>query len=209
MKSVVFLVVVLYVATCSGKVDKLQCDVRSIFTLPTGTSDMDDMCVGAVKRQIQDELNASMKYLSIGAHFSRDTVQRPGFAHFFFQSATEKREHVIKLIEYLLLRMPASQIADQIRVNPPNVETWNGTEALEAALETETQITKKIKYVIKVCEARNNDYHMVDYLTADFLTKQYHDQRNLAEKISTLKKMTVSEALESIGEFLFDKQLSI
>lgn len=39
-----------------------------------------------------------------GAHFSQDTVNRPGFASFFFDSASEEREHAIKIIEYLLMR---------------------------------------------------------------------------------------------------------
>lgn len=61
-------------------------------------------CIQAVRGQIQKEIDASMKYLAMGAHFSRDTVNRPGFAKMFFNSASEEREHAIKLIDYLLMR---------------------------------------------------------------------------------------------------------
>lgn len=203
MKSVT-LIAILYVTVTSGK---LQCDIRPL-RLPGDWLDMDTVCVGAVRRQIQEEIDASIKYLSIGAHFAKDVVDRPGFAEFFFKSATEKREQAMKLIQYLLVRTPVSQLSDLIKVNAPETKYWKGTVALEDALETETEITKKIKNVIRKCEdnERNNDYHVVDYLTAEFLDKQYHDQRNLAEKISTLKKMMKSAINDSIGEFLFDKQ---
>lgn len=45
-----------------------------------------------------------MQYLAMAAHFSRDTVNKQGFANMFFQSASEEREHAIKLISYLLMR---------------------------------------------------------------------------------------------------------
>ncbi|XP_037050524.1 ferritin subunit-like [Bradysia coprophila] len=200
----IILIVIAYVTIASGK---LQCDIRPL-RLPTDWLDMEGGCVGAVKRQIQEEIDASIKYMAMGVHFSQDVVSRPGFAEFFFQSATEKREQAVKLIEYLLMRTPLSQVADLIKVNAPEVKYWKGTIALEDALKTEAAITKKIKYVIQKCEEddRSNDYHMVDFLTVEFLDKQYHDQRNLAEKISTLKKMMKSAINDSIGEFLFDKQ---
>ena len=46
-----------------------------------------------------------------GAHFARDTVNRPGFSKFFFESASEEREHAIKIIEYLLMR---GQLTDDV-----------------------------------------------------------------------------------------------
>lgn len=39
-----------------------------------------------------------------GAHFARDSVNRPGFSKFFIKAASEEREHAIKVIEYLLMR---------------------------------------------------------------------------------------------------------
>lgn len=57
-----------------------------------------------MRSQIQEELKAAMQYMAMGAYFSRDTVNRPGFAKMFFEAATEERGHAIKLIEYLLMR---------------------------------------------------------------------------------------------------------
>lgn len=57
-----------------------------------------------MKEQIQEELNASIQYLAMGAHFSRDIINRPGFAKLFFEAASEERQHALKLITYLLMR---------------------------------------------------------------------------------------------------------
>lgn len=65
---------------------------------------MADTCTNSMRRQIQEEINAAMQYMAMGAHFSKDTVNRPGFAKMFFDAASEEREHAIKLISYLLMR---------------------------------------------------------------------------------------------------------
>lgn len=65
---------------------------------------MQKTCIAETKRQIQTEIDASMVYLAMGAHFAKDTVNRPGFSEFFFKAAGEEREHGHKLIEYLLMR---------------------------------------------------------------------------------------------------------
>lgn len=74
-----------------------------------------------MRRQIQAEIDASITYLAMGAHFAQDTVNRPGFAEFFFKSAGEEREHATKLIEYLLMRGQLTatddSVSDLIKVN--------------------------------------------------------------------------------------------
>lgn len=80
-------------------------------------------------------------------------------------------------------------------------------EALKDALETEVKVTKSIRRVIEACENTNefNDYHLVDYLTSEFLDEQYKGQREIAGKIATLSKMMKNS--KSLGLFLFDKEL--
>lgn len=75
-------------------------------------------CVKEVRRQIQTEIDASMQYLAMGAHFAKDVVNRPGFSEFFFKSAGEEREHATKLIEYLLMRgLLTDDVTNLISVN--------------------------------------------------------------------------------------------
>ncbi|KRT82612.1 hypothetical protein AMK59_4309, partial [Oryctes borbonicus] len=146
--------------------------------IPKDWVTMVDPCVNSMRTQIQEELNAAMQYMAMGAHFSKDTINRPGFAHFFFEAASEERQHAIKLISYLLMRGElTSKVSNLIKTLPePKITTFNsGLDALKRALTLETAVTRKIRDVIQRCEddLTFNDYHLVDYLTGDFLEEQY------------------------------------
>uniref|UniRef100_A0A7G3ACG4 Ferritin n=1 Tax=Lutzomyia longipalpis TaxID=7200 RepID=A0A7G3ACG4_LUTLO len=189
----------------------LKCSI-DMPAVPTEWLDMFKKCIESMRDQIQKEVDASMTYLAMGAYFSRDTVNRPGFAKHFFEAASEERDHANKLIEYLLMRgglntfNETSMITDLIKVKLVENTKWNsGVEALKDALKLEAEVTESIRGVIKACEGDKNDYHLVDYLTGVFLEEQYHGQRELAGMISTLSKMMNTHG--TIGEFLYDKPL--
>jgi len=124
-----------------------------------------------------------------GAHFSKDTVNRPGFADLFFSSATEEREHASKLLEYLLMRGELTEGIDRIIVNvvsyytfdftnfrlnqlflqTPLKEYWSSAvNALKDALELEAHVTRKIRAMIKACEGGTNDFHVNQSLILRF-----------------------------------------
>jgi len=192
---------------------KMTCKLPQV-EIPNDWITMVDPCIKKMKEQVQEELLASMTYFAMGAHFSKDTVNRPGFAKIFFESASEEREHAIKIIGYLLMRGGLTKdISQLIRDPQPITETWDsGLSALKDALKLEGHVTRKIRDIATTCEddpTREgkdfNDYHLVDWLTGDFLTEQYEGQRDLAGKISNLGKMMESHG--ALGEFLFDKKL--
>lgn len=79
--------------------------------VPSEFLDMSRGCIKEVRRQIQAEVDASIQYMAMGAHFAKDTVNRIGFSEFFFKAAGEEREHAMKLIEYLLMR---GQLTDDV-----------------------------------------------------------------------------------------------
>lgn len=169
-------------------------------------------CFLKMKEQVQEELQAALTYMAMGAHFSRDTINRPGFAKLFFEAASEERQHAIKIISYLLMRGNlTSDISELIRNPAPQSVTWiSGVHALKDALNLETHVTSKINAIITACENQSDrngvdDYHLVDYLSGDFLEEQYKGQFDLAGKISTLGKMM--DNYGTLGEFLFDKKL--
>lgn len=181
--------------------------------------DMDSACITAMRNQIQMEVDASYVYLAMGAYFSRDTVNMPGFAKMFFEHASEERHHAMELVKYLLMRGPADkfQLFTSKLIKTPTIapinHTWtDGLHALNSALDKEMQVTASIKNVIKVCENVDDtadgmfqDYHLSDYLTGEFLEEQYKGQREIAGKIATLGKMMKSS--KGLGLFLFDKEL--
>ncbi|XP_076681024.1 ferritin 1 heavy chain [Andrena cerasifolii] len=214
----VSLVASLCVAGSLGK--EYQC-ISSFADVPKSWIDMVEPCVEKLESQVKMEIGAAMTYLSMGAHFASDTVNRPGFSKFFFEAASEEREHAIKIIEYLLMRGGLTGGIGKLLKHPMKPicdEEWtSGLVALQEALKLEANVTRSLRNIIIECEnptksteSKNqkklmNDYHLVDYLSGDFLDEQYKGQRDIAGKISTLGKMMKSH--EKLGEFLFDKKL--
>jgi len=191
----------------------LHCTVPKA-DIPERWIDMSEKCINAVRNQIQKEVDASFVYLAMAAHFARDTINRPGFAEHYFAAAKEERSHAMVLIEYLTMRgQLTSDVTNLIRLPTLEKFTWsNGAESLTDALNLETNVTESICNVISICESDKkkdmkvyNDYHLVDYLTGVYLEEQYKGQREIAGKLSTLKKMMDHHG--QIGEFLFDKTL--
>lgn len=184
----------------------LKCYIPSP-QIPTEWIDLRGDCLNALRRQIQMEVEASYNYLAMGSYFSRDTVNRPGLAEIFFLFAKEEREEASKLIQHLSMNgQLTSEVTNLISLPQVNKDAWqNAWEALEDALKLETEQSKSIRRVIAICEKKYNYYSVVKNLISEFLESQRQDQRNLANKLSTLKKMMQNHG--ALGEFLFDKDL--
>lgn len=206
-------IVILVAVVCANTVTaKLQCKQAPV-DIPKDWITMVDPCTKLMREQVQEELRAAVTYMAMGAHFSRDTINRPGFAKMFFESASEEREHAMKIISYLLMRGELTSEVSKLINNPTPVnDSWeSGVAALKAALELEIHVTSKIRDIIIACENPTgdgtgfNDYHLVDYLSGEFLEEQYKGQRDLAGKMSILGKMMDNH--RALGEFLFDKKL--
>lgn len=212
MKAIHIVILVVAVVCTNSVSGKLQCKLPPV-DIPKEWISMVDPCTKKMRDQVQEELKAALTYMAMGAHFSRDTINRPGFAKMFFESASEERDHAMKIISYLLMRGELTSEVSKLIQNPtPLNESWeSGVSALKDALKLEAHVTRKIRDIIIACEDPTgdgkgfNDYHLVDYLTADFLEEQYKGQRDLAGKISTLGKMM--DNYGALGEFLFDKKL--
>ncbi|XP_069678261.1 ferritin heavy chain [Periplaneta americana] len=212
MKSMQVIVFVVAVVCAHSVSAKLQCKLPPV-DIPKDWLTMVEPCTKKMREQVQEELRAALTYMAMGAHFSRDTINRPGFAKMFFESASEEREHAIKIIGYLLMRGELTSEVSKLINNPaPLNESWEtGVDALKDALKLEAHVTRKIRDIITACENPTgdgngfNDYHLVDYLSGDFLEEQYKGQRDLATKISVLGKMM--DNYGALGEFLFDKKL--
>lgn len=172
-----------------------------------------ESCVNALHGQIKKEFDASIVYLKYAAYFAQEKINLPGFEKFFFHAAGEEREHGIKLIEYSLMRgKEPVKNTFELDYSTKVPDGTTGLSALENALAKEQEVTLSIRNLIKVCESDNNDYHLVDYLTGEYLDEQHKGQRELAEKIATLKKMTgnskdpkAQKEGRKLAEFLFDK----
>lgn len=157
--------------------------------------DMEDNCVRKTEDQIKKEITASLKYLSMAAYFSKDNINRPGFAKFFFDAASEEREHAYKLIEYLSMRGRYLRNKNGA-VSKPNIDISNllkdaknlsvmgvtlvdlntaeeakstaGLIALQNALKLETAVTKSIRELIITCETETIKSEGIDVAKNDY-----------------------------------------
>lgn len=120
-----------------------------------------------MRSQIRMEIGAAMKYLTMAAHFSKDSINKLGFAKLFFEASSEERGHAIKLIEYLLMRGELTKDVNTLLKDATKVtdlKDWNGSgiAALKDALRLEAKVTTSIRGVIQSCEddPQFNDYHV-------------------------------------------------
>ncbi|XP_067003848.1 ferritin heavy chain [Anabrus simplex] len=219
--TVVFCVLVVISSASSQAPESLKCssDASIFLSHQPNWITLQKTCEDVMRHQVKTEIEAALTYMRMGAHFSKDTVNRPGFAKMFFESANEEREHAFKIIKYLLMRgKNVADVSNDLKsLFPLNKKTvwFDGLEALNEALVLETTVTEAIDNIIQLCEKScpkkagcqdpKNDYHLVDYLTGEFLEEQFKGQRDLAGKVVTLEKMT--SAFGGLGEYLFDKKL--
>jgi len=213
-----FIVALFLVAVLAGStVGDMTCSI-GIPEISKEWIDLKGDCLSEMRSQIQMEFDASYAYLAMAAHFSKDTINRPGFAEFFFHSAKEEREHGSKLIEYLSMRGELLNTTSLFRVPTVEKHIWNdGAEALADALDLEIKVTKSIRKLIHTCEKGHdstvkksnskgyNYFHLVDWLVGTYLEEQLKGQREIAGKLVTLKKLLAKHA--GLGEFLFDKEM--
>lgn len=207
MKSIFFGVVAIAVAFLSFYQETAHAQEQADPKTPelTAWNHVDDQCLTALHKQINLEFDASIFYLKYAAHFAQEKINLPGFEKFFFNAASEEREHGIKLIEYALMRGHGPVNGQTFKLDYSHTVDagTDGEQALKDALKKEEAVTLSIREVIKACEEGKNDFHLADYLTGEYLDEQHKGQRELAEKISTLHKMKLSAP--KLGEFLFDK----
>jgi len=195
--------------------------------------DMKSECVRLTEEQIEREITASLKYLSLGAYFSQDNVNRPGFANLYFTAAGEEREHAEKLIEYLSMRgqyfenpeSPITQIkignliknaekAEKLGLSnvwmasprPQSNGVSAGLESLRTALKMEKAVTESIQKLIAACESEkvNNDETFNDYHFVDYLTAEFLTEQYQGKRDLAGKITTLGKMVKSNGAELAD-----
>lgn len=162
------------------------------YAVPMNSDKSTNKCVEGIEKQIKMQITTALKYLSMVAYFSRDDVNRPGFANFFLEAANKDREHAIVLIEFLNVRGQYFKDDKQSFFTSMNINSMvkesegpkvfdlvltqfessfgekatDGLNALKNALQLETKVTKSIRELIVNCdeEAQNVGFlfQMVD-----------------------------------------------
>jgi ferritin heavy chain len=166
-----------------------------------------ETCMNHLSSHIKRELQAAITYLTMGAWANHYTVQRPGLAKFFFESASEEREHGLAMLSYLRMRghNDLDILPDVLEPINEKYEWDSPLSALRQALKMEKDVTDSIKKIIDYC-ADAEDHQLADYLTADFMEEQLNGQRKLAGHINTLRGLLTKQP--QLADWIFDNKLN-
>jgi ferritin len=153
----------------------------------------------ALNKQITKEAHASQIYLSYAAW--ADSQGYSGIANFLFRHAAEERDHMMKLLEYILARGAKVKIT---AIPEPSADPTSVNNCFEKVFEHEVSNTKAIYNLVKL------SYSEEDWATWNVLqwfVKEQTEEENLA--ISLLDKIKIAGGEKATVDALYvlDKDL--
>lgn len=153
----------------------------------------------SLNAQIGLEYEASIKYDSIGCYFSIEEL--PQLSKFFFQQATEEREHAHKFIKYVLDRDGSVRIP---AIAAPPHEFESPVEAVKTALESEIKVTKSIHALYEQALAERD--HATSIMLQWFVTEQVEEEQRVRQLLRFVERgkesgmLTVEDYLAEFAE---------
>ena len=117
-----------------------------------------DKALAALNEQVGMELEASIKYDAIAAHFATEGL--PRLSGYFFQQATEERGHAHRFIKYIL--DTGGRVEIPAIAKPPHHFKF-AKDAVKLALDGENEVTAAIHQLMDLATSEK------DYSTANFL----------------------------------------
>jgi ferritin len=152
----------------------------------------------ALNAQMTKEAHASQIYLSYGAWAERQGFS--GIANFLFRHSQEERNHMMKILEYILKR-GAEVIVTAIPAPPENPESLNN--CFEKVFEHEVDNTKAIYKLVKMSLGEE------DWATWNFMqwfVKEQIEEETMA--LSLLDKIKIAgNKKDSNALYSFDRDL--
>jgi len=163
------------------------------------TNRLSDKLTAALSEQVTKEAHAAQIYLSYAAW--ADNKGYSGIASFLFRHATEERNHMMKLFEYILKRGAKVKVT---AIPAPTPDPVNVNNCFEKVFEHEVSNTKAIYSLVKL--SRNEE----DWATWNFLqwfVKEQTEEENLAISLLDKIKIAGGEKATIDALYLFDKDL--
>jgi len=154
----------------------------------------------AMNNQMTKEAHASQVYLSYGAW--AENLGYGGVANFLFRHAAEERNHMMKLLEYILKRGAKVKIT---AISAPTIDPINVYNCFEKVFEQEVDNTKSIYTLVKMSLVEE------DWATWNFMqwfVKEQTEEETLA--LSLLDKIKISGGEKATNAALYelDKDLA-
>ena len=163
------------------------------------TNRLSPTLAAALNDQMTKEAHASQIYLSYAAW--ADNLGYGGVANFLFRHAQEERNHMMKILEYILKRGAEVKIT-AIPAPPPNPA--NMQNCFEKVFEHEVDNTKAVYKLVKL------SFTEEDWATWNFMqwfVKEQIEEETLAMKLLDKMKVAGGEKIGNNALYSLDKDL--
>lgn len=164
------------------------------------TNRLSKTLAAALNAQITKEAHASQIYLSYAAW--ADNKGFSGVSNFLFRHAQEERNHMMKILEYVLKRGAEAKVS-AIPAPPENPESINN--CFERVFEHEVDNTKAIYKIVKMSQEEE------DWATWNFMqwfVKEQIEEETLALTLLDKMKIAGGEKASSNVLYSFDRDLA-
>ena len=154
----------------------------------------------ALNDQMTKEAHASQIYLSYGAW--ADSQGYGGIATFLFRHAEEERNHMMKILEYILKRGAKVQVS---AIPAPPQDPDNINSCFEKIFEHEVDNTKAIYKIERMC------FDEEDWATWNFLqwfVKEQVEEETFARKLMDKMKIAGGEKASSHTMYSMDRDMA-
>ncbi len=158
------------------------------------TNRLSETLQAALNGQMTKEAHASQIYLSYGAWAAGDGYD--GIANFLFRHAQEERNHMMKVLEYILERGGRVKI-DAIAAPPPDPTSVQ--DCFEKVFQSEIDNTNSIYKLVKMSLTEE------DWATWNFMqwfVKEQTEEETLA--LSLLDKIKIAGGTKASGDALYN-----
>ena len=153
----------------------------------------------SLNAQLTKEAHASQIYLSYASWANSQGFG--GMANFLFRHAQEERNHMMKILEYILKRGAEVVIT---AIPPPHENPGSINSCFEKIFEHEVDNTKAIYKLVKM------SFHEEDWATWNFMqwfVKEQTEEETLAMNLLDKMKIAGGEKISSNALYSFDRDL--
>src|ERR1017187_907025 len=153
----------------------------------------------ALNAQMTKEAHASQIYLSYASWVEKQGFS--GVANFLFRHAQEERNHMTKVLEYILKRGAEVQLT-AIPAPPENPDSM--VTCFEKIFEHEVDNTKSVYKLVKM------SYEEEDWATINFMqwfVKEQIEEETLAMNLLNKIKIAGGEKMSSNALYSFDRDM--
>ena len=153
-----------------------------------------------INDQIWLENNTSFYYLRLSVEFNDKGFS--GISTFFLNQSNEEREHMIKLIMYVMEK-DSSPSLPQYNFMEEKKEHFDILSHFENSLHNEKEVTTSINKIISQCKEEG------DYSTENFMQWFVNEQRDEENKFKEIIDSLKIIGDDGVGLYNINKELSI